>query len=562
LASIDVRNLRKCGTKDFQARRFFALDLPVICLRTGSRPKMLLKFDNFELDTDRRELRGVAGTIHVEPQVFDLLLYFAGNANRVIGKDELIEHVWKGRIVSDAALNSRINSARRAIGESGERQALIRTVPRHGFLFAGDVTIQTSEPRVASGVVVQPSAATSLKLPDKPSITVLPFQNLSGDPQQDYFADGIVEEIITALSRFRQLFVIARDSSFTYKGRAVDIKQIARELGVRYVLEGSMRKSADRVRITGQLIDASTGTHLWADSFDGALEDIIDLQDQLTKSVVGAIAPRLEQAEIERAKHKPTERLDAYDYFLRGMASFYQRKREAISEALRLFDKAIELDPDFASAYGMAAWCYGWRKINRWMTDRVQETTEASRLARRAVELGQDDAVALTRAAQALGYVVGDVNTAVIFIDRALVLNPNLAVAWYASGYLRVFLGEPEVAIEHFAHAMRLSPLDVQLFAMQAGTALAHFLAGRYDEASSWAERALWEQANYVSTVRIAAASNALAGRLEEAQKFARRLRELDPMLRISNLKDYFPLQRSEDLTRYQDGLRKAGLPE
>ena len=226
-------------------------------------------------------------------------------------------------------------------------------------------------------------------LPDKPSIAVLPFQNMSGDPEQEYFADGMVEDIITALSRIRWLFVIARNSSFTYKGRAVDVKQVGRELGVRYVLEGSVRKAANRVRITGQLIDASTGAHLWADRFDGALEDIFDLQDQVTASVVGAIAPQLEQAEIERAKRKPTESLDAYDYFLRGMASYYRRTREAINEALPLFYKAIELDPDFASAYGMAAWCYAWRKINGWMTDRVQEIAETARLARRAAELGR-----------------------------------------------------------------------------------------------------------------------------------------------------------------------------
>ena len=273
-----------------------------------------------------------------------------------------------------------------------------------------------------------PSAeAARSRLPDKPSIAVLPFQNMSGDPEQEYFADGIVEEIITALSRMRWLFVIARNSSFTYKGRAVDVKQVGRELGVRYVLEGSVRKAANRVRITGQLIDASTGAHLWADRFDGALEDIFDLQDQVTASVVGAIAPKLEQAEIERAKRKPTESLDAYDYYLRGMASFHQGTREANDEALPLFYRAIELDPDFASAYGMAAWCYAQRKMNGWVTDRAQEIAETARLARRAAELGKDDAVALCAGGFALAYVVGDLDDGGAMIDRALVLNPNLA---------------------------------------------------------------------------------------------------------------------------------------
>jgi TolB-like protein len=402
----------------------------------------------------------------------------------------------------------------------------------------------------------------ALALPDKPSIAVLPFQNMSGDPEQDYFADGIVEDIITALSRFQNLFVIARNSSFTYRGRVVDVKQVSRELGVRYVLEGSVRKATNRVRITGQLIDATTGAHLWADRFDGTLEDIFDLQDQVTTSVVSAIAPQLEHAEIERAKRKPTDSLDAYDYFLRGMASYYGRTREAINEALPLFYKAIELDPNFASAYGMAAWCYAWRKINGWMTDRVQEIAETGRLARRAAELGPDDAVALSRGAHALGYVVGDLDAAATFVDRALALNPNLAGAWYASGWVRVFLGESDVAIKHFAQAMRLSPLDPHSIGMQAGTAFAHFIAGRFEEASLWAGKAMWEQTNYLTTLFIAAASNALAGRPTEAQKNMARLRELYPTLRVSNVKEWAAFRRPEDLARLEEGLRKAGLPE
>src|SRR5262249_30188968 len=227
----------------------------------------------------------------------------------------------------------------------------------------------------------------SLPLPDRPSIAVLPFTNMSGDPARDYFADGMTEDIITELSRFRWLFVIARNSTFTYKGRAVDIKQVGRELGVRYVLEGGVRQTSDRVRITAQLIDATTGGHLWADRFDGPLEDVFDVQDRVTASVVRAIAPKLEQAETERAKRKPIENLNAYDYFLRGKASFYRYTKDANSEALRLFYRAIDLDPDFAAAYGMAAQCYDQRHGNRWMIDRSQEIVEAVRLARQAVEL-------------------------------------------------------------------------------------------------------------------------------------------------------------------------------
>ena len=400
-------------------------------------------------------------------------------------------------------------------------------------------------------------------LPEKPSIAVLPFTNMSGDAEQDYFADGIVEEIITALSRFRHLFVIARNSSFTYKGRSVDVKQVGRELGVRYVLEGSVRKVGNRVRIMGQLIDAATGAHLWADRFEGGLEDIFDLQDQVTASVVGAIAPKLEWAEIERAKRKPTESLDAYDNYLRGMASYYQWTKESNNEALSLFYRAIELDPDFVPAYTAAAMCYSARKNSNWMVDRANEITETARLARRAVSLDKDDAVVLCTSGYALAYVGHETDAGVAFIDRALVLNPNLAAAWAYSGHVRYWLGKPDLAIEHLTRAMRLSPLDPRVPWFQTNAiAHANFVACRYDEASSWAEMGLREHPERHSALRIAAASNALAGRMEEANKLSTRLRHLDPALRVSNLKDTLGPYRPEDLARYEEGLRKAGLPE
>jgi TolB-like protein len=332
------------------------------------------------------------------------------------------------------------------------------------FEDAGDQQLKNIERPVRVYRVQPRSAPTSsrptLALPDKPSIAVLPFQNMSGDPEQEYFADGMVDEIITALSRFRSLFVIARNSTFTYKGRSADVKQVGRELGVRYVLEGGVRKAANRVRIIGQLIDTTTGTHIWADRFEGGLEDAFDLQDRVTASVVGAIAPKLEQAEIERAKRKPTESLDAYDYYLRGRAHAIRWTREGNSEALQMFYKAIDLDPDFASAYGMAAFCYSQRKGFGWVANRRQEIAETAELARRAAALGRDDAVALGAGGWALALVVGDLDDAGAFIDRALELNPNLAVTWQFSGWVRVWLGEPEVAIEHLARGMRLSPLD------------------------------------------------------------------------------------------------------
>jgi adenylate cyclase len=405
---------------------------------------------------------------------------------------------------------------------------------------------------------------TVLSLPDKPSIVVLPFQNLSSDPEQEFFADGMVEEITTALSRFKALFVIARNSSFTYKGRAVGVKQVGRELGVRYVLEGSVRKAANRVRITGQLIDAATGAHLWADRFDGGFGDIFDLQDQVTESVVGALAPAVETAEIERAKCKPTESLDAYAIYLHGLAKFYQYgNRLATEEALRLFKSAIELDPDFALAYSYASHCYAHAKTNGWLSGTANEIAEASRLAKRALELGKDDASVLCGSGWTLAIVVRDLSVGTGMVDRALMLNSNLAEAWRCSGWMKNWLGDPKLAIEHFARAMRLSPLGRWLADIQSGIAHAHFFLGRYDEAASWAAMALQDNPDFQAGARIRAASNAMAGRPEEAHETAVRLQRLNPTLRVSNLKHVLgQYRRGEDLARYEEGLRRAGLPE
>jgi TolB-like protein/class 3 adenylate cyclase len=401
-----------------------------------------------------------------------------------------------------------------------------------------------------------------LPLPNRPSIAVLPFQNMSGDTVQEYFADGIVDEITTALSRLRWLFVIARNSSFTYKGRAIDVRQIGRELGVRYVLEGSVRKAGNRVRITGELVDASTGTQLWSDRFEGELEDIFDLQDKVTAKVVGALAPKLELAEIERALRKPTESLDAYDYYLRGMGIYNQWNREASREALSLFKRAIEHDPKFASAYGMAARCYVQRKAGGWVTDRDQEIGETARLARRAAQLGKDDSIALGTAGFALAWVVGAVEEGATLVERALALNPNFAWGWGFSGWINVWLGKPEMANEHLACALRLSPHDPLSLTYQTAMACAQFFNGRYAEAWSWAETAMRDRPDYAFPHCIGAASGALAGRMTEAKKTMARLRELMPNLRISNLSELFPLRRPQDVSNFADGLRKAGLPE
>ena len=440
--------------------------------------------------------------------------------------------------------------------DRGERQ--VKNITRPVRIYA---VRSATAPIGSASTIAAVDNSRPLPLPDKPSIAVLPFQNMSGDSEQEYFADGMVEDIITALSHFRNLFVIARNSSFTYKGRAVDIKLVGRELGVRYVLEGSVRKAANRVRITGQLIDALTGAHIWADRSDSDLEDVFDLQDRITSSVVGAIAPKLEQAEIERVKRKPTDSLDAYDCYLRGTAGFYQGTREGFSEALRFYQKAVGIDPHFASAYGMAAWCNAQRKANGWMLDEQQEVPETVRLGRRAVELGKDDAVALSGGGFALVYACGD-RDGMSLVERALVLNPNLASAWYVSGRLKVLVGEPKAAIEHLARAMRLSPLDPLMAGLQHTTALAYFTLEQYEEALLWAARSLQERPNFLPTMRIVAASNAFMGRSEEARRTVTRLLEADPAMSISKLKSFAPGSRPEDLARYAEGLRRAGLPE
>ncbi len=516
---------------------------------------MQFLFDDFVLDLDRRELKRGSRSVEIGPQVFDLLVYLVQHRDRVVSKDGLLEAIWGDRVVSDSTLTSHINAVRKAVGDSGDEQRLIRTIARKGFRFVGDVA---ESALVESHTISQPA----LPLPDKPSIAVLPFRNLSGDPEQEYFADGVVEDIIAALSRIRWLFVIARNSSFTYKGRTVDAKQVGRELGVRYVLEGSLRRAGDRVRITGQLIDATTATNIWAERFEGTLEDVFELQDQVATSVVGAIAPQLETAEIERAQRTPTTNLTAYDCYLRGIAGLQEGGRAAIDQALPHFRKAIEIDSTFASAYAMAAWCIFWRKVNGWLTDRDTELAEGIRLGQLAVELGKNDPVALTRGGHALAHLTGDVAGGIELIDRALVLNPNLAAAWFLGGYLRAFNGDNDGAIEHFERAMRLSPLDREMYRMRAGMAMTNLFEGRFDDALSWAAKALRDAPSFLMVRAVVAASHALAGRQEDAQRSLDLVRQLDPSLRVSSVRDWLDFRSAENLAMLENGLRKAGLPE
>lgn len=399
-----------------------------------------------------------------------------------------------------------------------------------------------------------------LPLPDKPSIAVLPFQNMSGDPEQEYFTDGMVEDVITALSRFKSLFVIARNSSFTYKGKTVDIKQVGRELGVRYVLEGSVRKAGGKVRITGQLIDATTGAHLWADRFDGPLDDIFELQDKVTSSVVGAIAPRLEQAEIDRSERKPTESLDAVDLYYRAIHSLRRLTRQGIEDALRLAKQAISIDPDFSAAYGVVLDCYAKLRDQRWIT-LDDFAAQGKQYALRAIEVGADDAYTLSRASLFFAYQF-DVRTADVTIDRAIAVNPNSPDAWRMRGLTSVFLGRHELAIEQYHYAMRLNPLDPQIYLAELGLANANFFLRRFDDALSWATKALARHNNFAPAMMFAMISHAMLGHIADAQRMLARRIEAGYVETISEARKRNAYFQQEDAELYIEACRIAGVPE
>ena len=400
-----------------------------------------------------------------------------------------------------------------------------------------------------------------LPLPDKPSIAVLPFQNMSGDPEQEYFADGMVEDITTALSRIRWLFVISRNSSFTYKGKTTDIKQVGRDLGVRYVLEGSVRKVGSRVRITGQLIDVSTNAHLWADRFDGGLDDIFDLQDQVASSVIAAIAPKIELAEIERSARK-TENLQAYDYYLRGMALYYRFTKEGHQEALSLFEQAIRLDPEFAMAHAAVVTSYSRGKAFAWIKFGKQEVIEIEKLARGLLKLASDDARVLAPAGQALAYIVGNVEEGASLLNQAVTLDPNFSLArlWLASATL--WLGELDTSLEQYKYVLRLSPREPRIFLAQTGLASVYFLAGDIGEASKWATAAVRQNPSFVNAHRIATVCFAMSGQVNEARRSLQLALQLDPSQRISEIYERQPFRRPEHLSKFAEAFRIAGMPE
>jgi adenylate cyclase len=418
--------------------------------------------------------------------------------------------------------------------------------------------------RVRQAAAENPVAAlqSAPPLPDKPSLAVLPFQNMTGDAEQDYFVDGIVEEITTAISRLPWLFVIARNSSFTYKSRAVDVKQVARELGVRYVLEGSVRKAQNRVRITGQLIDTATGAHLWADRFDGALDDIFELQDQVASSVAGAIEPRLRQAEIERAIRKPTENLDAYDMYLRALVQLRRNTEQGTHEASVLAKRALQIDPSCLPAASLVAHCRSNQRLRGWGPISETDVAEALRLAKHTIEVGSDDPDALSYAGWALAVLAGERALGVRAIDRAVALNPNSTLALGYKGMVEVYSNRPGAAIEAARSAMRLSPLDAW-HVFEATLALAYLTSARYEEAIEAADKALTKNPRAVHVLGGKAVACIGLGRVQEASECVKQLCELRPGSTIANIGEAVRAALSpEVLAIYLGGLRKAGLPE
>jgi TolB-like protein/class 3 adenylate cyclase len=415
---------------------------------------------------------------------------------------------------------------------------------------------------VASGASASPKEPTpALTLPDKPSIAVLPFQNMGGGPDQDYFVDGLVEEIITALSRFKSIFVIARNASFAFKGQTIDLKQVGRDLGVRYVLQGSIRKSTENVRIAGQLIDCETGALLWAQRFDGSLKDVLDLQDQVASSVAGEVAPRIDEAETKKARQKPLGNLEAYDLFLRGMSHLHEHSEEGWITSSRLFTRAIELDPDYAPPYAMLMRFYWVSKTVGRVTDEEAVRNEVRRLGARVALIGKDDPLALSWAGFSLVSVCREQDQGEALVDRALSLNPNLATCWQVSGAVRHSAGQHEVAIQHLTRALRLSPVGPDVPFIASTMAAAYFQQGKYDEALRWTTRVLAQVPDHLLGLLTAAIANALAGNLDRARTIAAKLIEMNLKWRVSTLRELLPL-RPADMEKVIRALRLVGFPE
>jgi TolB-like protein/class 3 adenylate cyclase/predicted ATPase len=502
-----------------------------------------ISFGRFRLDLARRELRRDETPVRLGSRALDILCVLAAAGGKVVSKDELMERVWAGVVVEEHNIHVHISALRKALAEDGDGQRWIVTVPGRGYRLLG-----APEPPAADNAAAQLSSP----VPEQPSLAVLPFLNLSGDPEQKYFADGMVEEITTALARIRWLSVVARNSSFAYKGQHVDVKRVGRELGVRYVLEGSVRKSGSRVRITCQLIDASTGAHLWADHFDGPLQDVFDLQDKIASSVAGVTEPALQEAEAARSTGRPTTNLTAYDLYLRAHAMVWSSARQ-IPEALGLLEQAIARDPHYGPALAWAAFCCYRLLLDGRSDDPAADRLKGADFAQRALKIAGDDPEVIVSAALAQSYFGEDIDAMVALVDRALALNPNFARGWHVGGVLRLFAGHPDLAIEHAETALHLSPRA------RVGTSLsligqAHFLARRFDEAVPKLLLAIQDDPTFPAPYRYLAACYAHMGRLAEAREIVRRLRAIGGVV----IPDTRNLRNAEHRELYLSGLRLA----
>jgi TolB-like protein/Tfp pilus assembly protein PilF len=514
----------------------------------------IYEFGEFRLDADAGILfRGTEPTI-LGQRAVPLLRLLLDRAGAPVSKDALVETAWPGLAIADSSLTVQIAALRRVLGEAVSGESWIETLPRRGYRYVGPAITMRNFPAEA---IPQPMPA--LALPRKPSVAVLPFSNLSGDPEQGYFADGVVDDIITGLSRIKWLFVIARNSSFTYRGRAVDVKQVGRELGVRYVLEGSVRKVADRVRITAQLIDTTTGAHVWAERYDRKFEDIFALQDEIALSVVGAIEPSLRQAEVERVKRKRPSSLDAYDLVLQAQPDVYSGMPEPSAKALALLERAIELDPTYAQAHAFAAMCHH----NRFLRAGLQEEDRAASVshAHMAITHGQDDALALTFAAFSIGMDGHDRAAAFAAFEAALAVSPSTALAYILGSVILGWTGEAERAIEWGERAMRLSPFDPWAFAAFHSFILGHFLSGRYEEAAAAAYKAVQLNPAHSISYMLLAAPLVKLGRTEQARAAAARVLQLQPAFRYSQ--HFSGVDCAPALAAsLAEALREAGLPQ
>jgi TolB-like protein len=509
------------------------------------------RFGDCELDPSRRELSRGGTVTAVEPQVFDLLLYLIQHRERVVSKDELISTVWQGRMVSESALFNRINAARSAIGDTGEQQRLIKTLPRKGIRFSG--TVREEE---VPGPPLQ--KVSGLTLPDRPSLAVLPFTNISGDPNQEYFADGISEDLITGLARIRWLFVIARNSAFVYKQRAVDVKQVSRELGVRYLLEGSVRRSRNRLRVTAQLVDATTGGHHWAERYDRELGDIFDLQDEITSSVAAAIEPHLLAAEGIRALSRSSEDLGAWEKVARAQTYVCRLTRQDHETAINALEEAVETHSDYAPARGLLGFCLVFAAHMGWI-EREGALPLARQHAIRAI--GLDDRYPWGHIA--LGYCAmmeRRTEEAVAALHRAVNLNPNSAAAHSHLSRILAFAGRDREAIEHGKIAIRLSPLDPEMALFLGAIAVAHYTARRFAEAVDRSREAQRLRPGFQGSRRLLCASLAQTGRLHEARGLLATVRREQPELSIAWIRANVPYQKPELMELFLEGMRKAGL--